>query len=230
VKQGEVNAMDHPSLSSTTIMEEIYLSHSPPPGSPGTPPHGRFLGLTGNTLATGPRDLLPSVIVAGGYRCGQVTWEPFQEGGGPGYPFTDPLIPPSPSPAPSIPLTISAEGINNSDVSLLLASISELPFPTAFKTLLVSSMALWVVSTPDVATVQSLGLDTAIDGFLNFILPTPPDMIRSAPLPVDIPPTPCFSASPFSPPPPCDVDAIMADDSSLHLRTPTPHPLEKGKM
>jgi len=220
----------HPSLSSTTIMEEFYPLHSPPPGSLGTPPHGRFFGPTGNTLATGPHDLLPSVIVAGSYRHSQVTWEPFQEGGGPGYPFTDPLIPPSPSPAPSIPPNISAEGINNSDVSLLLASISELPFPTAFKMLLASSMALWAASTPDVATIRSLGLDTAINGFLNFILPTPPDAIRSAPLPVDIPPTPRFSASPFSPPPPCDVDAVMADDSLSYLRTPTPHPVEKGKM
>ena len=143
----------HPSLSPTTIMEEYYPSHSPPPSSPGTPPYGQFLGPTGNSLATGPCELLPSIIVAGSYCRSKVTWEPFQEGGSPGYPFTDPLIPPSPSPAPSIPLNISAEGINNSNVSLLLASILELPFPTAFKTLLASSMALWAASAPDVTTV-----------------------------------------------------------------------------
>ena len=222
---------DHPSLSSTTIIEEYYPSHSPPPDStPGTPPHGRFLGPTGNSLATGPCELLPSIIVAGGYRCSKVTWEPFQEGGGPGYPFTDPLIPPSPSPEPSIPLNISVEGIDNSDVSLLLASISELPFPTAFKMLLASSMALWAASAPDIVAVQSLGLDTAIDSFLSFIVPTPPDAICPAPLPVDIPPTPCFSTTPFPTHPSCgDDDAIMADNSS-HLHTLTPRPLEKGKM
>jgi len=134
-------------------MEEHYPSHSPPPGSPSTPPHGRFLGPTGNSLATGPCELMPSIIVTGSYHHGEVTWEPFQEGGSPGYPFTHPLIPPSPSPAPSIPLNISAEGIDNSDVSLLLASILELPFPTAFKMLLASSMALWAASAPDITTI-----------------------------------------------------------------------------
>jgi len=222
----------HLSLSSTTIMEEFYPSHSPPPGStPGTPPHGQFLGPTGNSLAIGPRELMPSILVAGGYHCGEVTWEPFQEGGGPGYPFTDPLIPPSPSPAPSIPLNISVEGIDNSDVSLLLTSISELPFPTAFKMLLASSMALWAVSAPDVTAVQSLGLDTAINSFLSFIAPFPPTLIAPALLPEDIPPTPRFSASPLPPPPPRDEeDAVMDDSASSHLRTPMPHPLEKGKM
>jgi len=213
-------------------MEEFYPSHSPPPGStPGTPPHSQFLGPTGNSLAIGPRKLMPSILVAGSYRRGEVTWEPFQEGSGPGYPFTDPLIPPSPSPAPSIPLNISAEGIDNSDVSLLLASILELPFPTAFKTLLASSMALWAASAPDVAAVQSLGLDTAITSFLSFITPSPPTLIAPAPLPVDIPPTPRFSASPLPPPPPHDEeDAVMDDSASSHLRTPMPCPLEKGKM
>ena len=207
-----------------------YPSHSPPPGPPQPAPHGRFIDSSGLQLGTGPRELLPSIMVAGGYCRGEVTWAPFQEGGGPGYPFTDPLIPPSPSPAPSIPLNISAEGIDNTDVSLLLASISELPFPTAFKTLLASSMALWAALAPDVATVRSLGLDTAIDGFLSFIGPTPPTAISPARLPVDIPPTPRFSASPLPPPPPSDEDALMGDSTSSHLRTPTPRPLEKGKM
>jgi len=207
-----------------------YPSHSPPPGPQQPAPHGRFIESSGLCLGTGPRELLPSIMVGGSYRRGEVTWEPFQEGGGPGYPFTDPLIPPSPSPAPSIPLNISAEGIDNTDVSLLLASISELPFPTAFKTLLVSSMALWAASAPDVATVRSLGLDTAIDSFLSFIGPTPPTAISPAPFPVGIPPTPYFSASPLPPPPPSDKDALMADSASSHLHTPTPCPLEKGKM
>jgi len=224
----------HPSLSSTTTMDFFdhseYPSHSPPPGPQQPAPHGWFIDSSGLQLGTGPRDLLPSIMVAGGYRRGKVTWEPFQEGGGPGYPFTDPLIPPFPSPAP-IPLNISAEGIDNSDVSLLLASISELPFPTAFKMLLASSMALWAASAPDVATVRSLGLDTAINGFLSFIGPTPPTAISPAPFPVDIPPTPSLSASPLALPPPSgDDDTLMADTSSSHLRTPTPHPLEKGKM
>jgi len=224
----------HPSLSSTTIMDfydrSEYPSHSPPPGPQLPAPHGWFIDSLGLCLGTGPCVLLPSIMVTGGYSCSEVSWEPFQEGGGPGYPFTHPLIPPSPSPTPSIPLQISAEGIDNSDVSLLLASIAELPFPTAFKTLLASSMALWVASASDVTTVRSLGLDTAINGFLSFIGPFPPTLICLAPLPVDIPPTPHFSASPLPPPPPSDEDALMADTSSSHLRTPMPRPLEKGKM
>jgi len=174
--------------------------------------------------------MMPTFIIAGGYHRGEVTWEPFQEGGGPGYPFTDPLIPPSPSPAPSIPLNISAEGIDNSDVTLLLTSILELPFPTAFKTLLAFSMALWAASAPDIATVRSLGLDTAINGFLGFIAPSPPTQISPAPLSMEIPPTPHFSASPLPPPPPRDDNAVMTDSASSHLCTLTPHPLEKGKM
>ena len=102
----------------------------------------------------------------------QLTWEPFQEGGGDSYPFTDPLLPPSPTPDPVPPL-ISAHSINEGNVNVLLGSVSELPFPTTFKMLLASSMALWAASAPDTATIKSLGLDEVIDSFLEFILLPP---------------------------------------------------------
>jgi len=92
------------------------------------------------------------------------------EGGSDGYPFTDPLIPPSPTPDP-IPPLISTHGIDKGDINVLLSSVSELSFPTAFKMLIASSMALWASSAPDVVTIKSLGLDMVIDGFLEFISP-----------------------------------------------------------
>jgi len=115
------------------------------------------------------------------------------EGGSDGYPFTDPLIPPSSAPDPVPPL-ISAHGIDKGDVNVLLGSVSELPFPTTFKTLLASSMALWAASAPDANTVKSFGLDQVIDSFLEFIAPDPPLPTAVSPvrLPVDIPPTVVF--------------------------------------
>ena len=157
------------------------------------------------------------------------------EGGGGSYPFTNPLVPPSPTPDP-IPPLISAHGIDEGDVNVLLSSISELPFPTAFKTLLASSMALWAASAPDVATIKSLGLDKTIDGFLEFISPpTFPTTISPVRLPINIPPTPHYSDPLLPSPLPCDEDAVMAssdspDLPSSHIRSPTPCPLEKGKM
>ena len=219
----------------TTTMDSNWRSEYPshsPPGSP-RPMFGRFFDPTGHLLGSGPQTMLNTIHAAGNYPAGAITWEPFQEGSGPGYPFTDPLIPPSPT-LPPIPPEILAEGIDNSDVSLLLASIAELPFPTAFKMLLASSMALWAASAPDAATVRSLGLDNAIDGFLSFIGPNPPTVISPPRLPIDIPPTPRFSDPLLPSPLPDDEDAVMApgetpDESSL-IRTPTPRPLEKGKM
>ena len=92
------------------------------------------------------------------------------EGGSSSYLFTNPLIPPSPTPDP-IPPLISAHGIDKGDVNVLLGSVSELPFPTAFKTLIASSMALWAASAPGVAAIKPLGLDAVIDGFMEFISP-----------------------------------------------------------
>jgi len=157
------------------------------------------------------------------------------EGGGDSYPFTNPLIPPSPTPDP-IPSLISAHGINEGDVNVLLSSVSELSFPTAFKTLIASSMALWASSAPDVVTIKSLGLDTVIDGFLEFISPpTFPTTISPVQLPINIPPTPRYSDPLLPSPLPRDEDAVMASGDSLdtpssHLCTLTPRPLEKGKM
>ena len=112
---------------------------------------------------------------------------------------------------------------------------TDLPFPTAFKTLLGSAMALWASSAPDVETVKNLGLDTAINGFLAFISPSPPTAVSPIPLPVEIPSTPHFS-NPLLPSPLShdNEDAIMASRDSLDMTsyycTPMPHPLEKGKI
>ena len=184
-----------------------YPSHSL---SPSPPPHGWFIDSFGHNLGTGPHELLNTIGMASSRDPSEITWEPFLEGGGTGYPFTDPLVPPSPTPACSlIPPLISTHGIDEGDVNVLLSSVSDLDFPTAFKTLLASTMALWASSAPDVAAVHSLGLDKAIDGFLEFLAPPPPTAVSPAPFPVDIPPTP---------------------SSASHLRTPMPCPLEKGKM
>jgi len=82
-----------------------YPSHSPP-DSP-RPMFGRFLGPTGQLLGSGPQTMLNTIRAAGNYPVGAITWEPFQEGGGPGYPFTHPLIPPSPPPPPYSPRNFS---------------------------------------------------------------------------------------------------------------------------
>jgi len=200
-----------------------------------TPPMGRFFSPTGHLLGTGPSTTERYKIIAGSsYSIADLSWEPFMEGGGAGYPFTDPLIPPSPTPEP-IPPLISAHSIDEGDVNVLLGSVSELPFPTAFKTLLASSMALWAASAPDAATVKSHGLDKVIDGFMEFLSPPSfPTRISPVRLPVEIPSTPHFSNPLLPSPLPQDKDAVMASgdtpDSSSSLRTPTPRPLEKGKM
>ena len=49
-------------------------------------------------------------------------------------------------------------------------------------------------------------------------------------IPIEIPPTPQYSDPLLPSPLPRDEDAIMSDHSSSHIRTPTPRPLEKGKM
>jgi len=136
-----------------------------------------------------------------------------------------------------IPPLIRAIDIDEGDINVLLGSLTDLPFPTTFKTLLGSAMALWAASAPDAATIDHHGLDTAIDSFMDFLSPpcSLPTAISPAPLPVDIPPTPRFSDPLLPSPLPRDKDAIMASGDSLdipssHLRTLMPRPLEKGKM
>jgi len=138
---------------------------------------------------------------------------------------------------PPIPPLIKADGINKGNVNMLLGSLTDLPFPTTFKSLLGSAMALWAVLAPDATTIGQHGLDTAIDGFMDFISPShpPPTAVSPAPLPMEIPPTPYFSDPMLPSPLPHDEDAIMAsgdssDMPSSCIHTPTPHPLEKGKM
>jgi len=148
------------------------------------------------------------------------------------YSFQD-LVFAGPQSAPTtpIPLLIHAVGIDEGDVNVLLGSVTDLPFPTAFKTLLGSAMALWAASAPDAAAVSYHGLDKAINSYMDFLQTPrhPPTAVSPAPLPVDIPPTPCFSEPLLPSPPPRDEDTIM-DTSSSYICTLTPRPLEKGKM
>ena len=229
--------------SSTTTTSGPRVFYNTMSDRSDTPPMGRFIGPEGQLLGTGPESLASYQRMSSGtgFMIPSISWVPFIEGGG-GYPFTDPLIPPSPppvfaGPSPSpIPPLISAHSIDEGDVNVLLGSVSNLPFHAAFKTLLASSMALWTASAPDVETIKSHGLDTAIDGFLEFIsTPSFPTTISPVRLPIDIPPTPLFSDPLLPSPLPHDEDAVMAsgdssDTPSSHIRTPTPRPLEKGKM
>jgi len=70
---------------------------------------------------------------------------------------------------PPIPPLIKAADVDEGNINVLLGSLTDLPFPTAFKTLLGSAMALWAALAPDAAAVNYHGLDTAIDGFIEFI-------------------------------------------------------------
>jgi len=230
---GEYNY--HPSSSTTTTIGPRVFFYTMSVRADSPPLNVCWLGPEGQSLGSGLRSTKKQFAKSSGFAPSQITWEPIPVGGSEGYPFTDPLIPPSPTPDPVSPL-ISAHGIDEGNVNVLLGSVSELPFPTAFKMLLAFSMALWAASAPDVATVKSLGLDNVIDGFLEFISPpTLPTAISPVRLPIDIPPTPCFSDPLLPSPLPRDEDAVMAsgdspDMPSSHLHTPTPRPLEKGKM
>jgi len=134
------------------------------PDSP--PPNVRWLRPLGENLGSGPPTALQSFVELSGFDASQISWEPFLVGGG----YQNPRFSLTPDPEP-IPPLISAHGIDEGDVNVLLSSVSKLPFPTAFKTLLASTMALWVASAPDVTTIKSHGLDTVIDGFMEFIAP-----------------------------------------------------------
>jgi len=131
----------------------------------------------------------------------EFTWVPFQEGGSPGYPFTNPLIPPSPHSVSYIPPLISTHGINKGNVNVLLSSVSDMPFPTAFKMLLASSMALWASSAPDVKTVKSLALTqlSTVSWNLSPHLPFPPQSALSDFQSISLPPPIFLTLS--SPPP-----------------------------
>jgi len=137
---------------------------------------------------------------------------------------------------PPIPPLIKADGVDEGDVNVLLGSITDLPFPTTFKTLLGSAMALWAVLAPDAQTINSFGLDTAIDGFMDFLSPPClPTTVSPVQLPIKISPTPQYSDPLLPSPLPCDEDTVMASSDSpalpsSHIYTPMPHPLEKGKM
>ena len=130
-------------------------------------------------------------------------------------PFLDPLIPP--------PLSPESEDIDV--VRRLGAELTQVSFPTAFKSL---CMTLASLSTANYHYLQDA--DYAAHHELYDFMECAwdqlhPTRISPAPYPVHIPPTPpSYSGSPF-----VDDDQDMADSDS-HQRTPTPHPLEKGKM
>ena len=195
---------------------------------PLTPPRGRFLDLHGCLLGTGPIDDLNKIMRGSGKAPAEINWVPFEPL--PDSLFEEPPSAPSSSAPTHIPQLITTHGIDAGDCNVVLGSVYELPFPTAFKTLLGSAMALWAGSAPDPSTIKHHGLDQVINGFMDFVSPPLPTAVSPVRLPVEIPPTPQYSDPPLPSPLPRDEDAVMSDHMSSHIRTPTPRPLEKGKM
>jgi len=97
-------------------------------------------------------------------------------------------------------------------------------------------MALWAALAPDAQTVNSYGLDSAIDGYMDFVSPPRhPTTVSPVQLLVKIPPTPHYSDPLLPSPLLCNEDTVMAsgdsaDIPSSYICTPSPCPLEKGKM
>ena len=195
---------------------------------PLTPPWGRFLNLHSCLLGTGPIDDLNKIMCGSGKAPAEINWVPFKPL--PDSLFEEPPSAPSSSAPIHIPQLITAHGIDTGDCNVILGSVYELLFPTAFKTLLGSTMALWAGSAPNPSTVEHHGLDQVINSFMDFVSPPLPTTVSPVQLPIEIPPTPQYSDPLLPSPLPRDEDAIMSDHTSSHLRTPTPRPLEKGKI
>ena len=193
-----------------------------PNGGGGTGP--RRMRLFGS----GPIDHLDNIMHSSGKTTAEITWEPFEPL--PDLPLKVPPSGPSSSTSTNIPQLITAHGIDASDCNVVLGSVYELPFPTAFKTLLGSTMALWAGSAPDPSTVEYHGLDQVINGFMDFVSPSHPTTISPVQLPVEIPPTPQYSDPLLPSPLPHAEDAVISDHMSSHICTLMPRPLEEGKM
>ena len=220
-------ACKHPPFSTTTTIG-LRVFFTTMSDFPLTPPWGRFLDLHGHLLGTGPIDNLNKIMYGSGKAPAKINWVPFKPL--PNSLFEEPPSAPSSSAPIHIPQLITAHGIDAGDCNVVLGSVYKLPFPTAFKTLLGSAIALWAGSAPDPSTVKHHGLDQVINSFMDFISPPHPTAVSPVQLPVEIPPTPQYSDPLLPSPLPCDEDAVMSDHMSSHIRTLTPHPLEKGKM
>ena len=164
-------------------LENILLSPQPPPlglgffttmsNFPLTPPWGHFLNLCGYLLGSGPINNLNKIMCGSGKTAAKITWEPFEPL--PDPPFEEPPSGPSSSAFTNIPQLITTHGINAGDCNIVLGSVYKLPFPTAFKTLLGSTMALWAGLAPDPSTIEHHGLNQVINGFMDFVSPHPVD-------------------------------------------------------
>ena len=157
---------------------------------PLTPPWGRFLDLHGRLLGTGPIDDLNKIMHGSGKAPAEINWVPFEPL--PDSLFMEPPSAPSSSAPTHIPQLITTHGIDAGDCNVVLGSVYELPFPTAFKTLLRSAMALWAGSAPDPSTVEHHGLDQVINGFIDFVSPPPPTTVSPVRLP-------CWKCTPEGP-------------------------------
>jgi len=139
------------------------------------------------------------------------------------------------APSTPIPPLIRDVNINETDVVALLGALPDsTPFPTAFKTLLGATMALWNARCTSGSLTHNFiaehSLDTAIASTFDSFTPT---AVSPAQLPVEIPPTPRFSDPLLPSPLPDDEDTPMggpgSPDRESHLPTLMPRPLEKGK-
>ena len=124
------------------------------------PPWGHFHNLYGCLLGSGPIDNLNKIMQGSGKTTAEITWEPFE-------PLPDPHFEelpsgPSSSNPTNIPQLITAHSIDAGNCNIVLGSVYELPFPTAFKTLLGSAMALWAGSAPDPSTVKLLEIQAYV--------------------------------------------------------------------
>ena len=142
---------------------------------PLTPPQGHFLDLQGHLLGTGPIDNLNKILRGSGKTPAEINWVPFE-------PLPDSLFEklpsaPSSSASTNIPQLITAHGIDAGNCNVVLGSVYELPFSTAFKTLLGSAMALWAGLAPDPSTIKHNGLDQVINGFMDFVSPPYPTTV-----------------------------------------------------
>ena len=150
-------------------------------------------------------------------------------------PFVEPLLPP--------PLTQESEDIDV--VHCLANELDQVPFPTTFKSLCVALAALGTANNHYLQDADYHNYYQLYDFLTCTWDQLHPTQISPAPFLVDIPPTPSsHSGSPFVPlvdypPPPlpsCDVNQDMIDanygssSEDSHKQTPTPCPLEKGKM
>ena len=143
------NDGDPPSFSPTTIMSGIpghvhfLIINSSPPKEVFLPEEALDSSLLAINYAAGYTDAMVDTAIPSDFVFSDLL-------------YTDtPLADRSTTPYhPPIPSLIKANGVNEGDINVLLGSLTDLPFPTAFKTLLGSAMALWAASAPDAATVN----------------------------------------------------------------------------